>query len=293
MIQNGPLVSVIIPVYNHPEWLEKSIKSVLEQTYKNIEIIVINDGSTDDIDSMEILKDKRIKYCKNRNFGVAYSRNYGVKLAKGKYVAFLDSDDIWMNDKLSLQIAKMEEDNTVWSQHDYYYFDDKTGQNTKYISTYCYRKDTIWYYFTSFKVQTSCFVIRRDVLVKNDICFDENKEYGEEGRIYLELAMKYKLICLKKPLSRFRIRGANSGLDCKKQLYSRANCYIENKDKDIFWRYTTKTTRLAYKYCYKIAGRFQYNNLSLKYAKVLYMAPWILFKINSKIIPHPLLRKLL
>ena len=91
------LISVIIPVYNNENYFERCIKSVIEQTYNNIEIIIINDYSIDNVESI-ILKykelDKRIKYYKNtKNEGVGYTRNLGISKSQGKYLYFLDSDD--------------------------------------------------------------------------------------------------------------------------------------------------------------------------------------------------------
>lgn len=91
------LISIIIPVYNNEEWFERCIISVINQTYKNLEIIIINDCSTDDVEDI-IFKykklDSRIIYMKNdKNKGVGYSRNRGLEISKGNYIYFLDSDD--------------------------------------------------------------------------------------------------------------------------------------------------------------------------------------------------------
>ena len=91
------LISIIIPVYNNEEWFERCINSVINQTYKNLEIIIINDCSTDDVEDI-IFKykklDSRIIYMKNdKNKGVGYSRNRGLEISKGNYIYFLDSDD--------------------------------------------------------------------------------------------------------------------------------------------------------------------------------------------------------
>ncbi len=91
------LISIIIPVYNNEKWFERCISSVINQTYKNIEIIIINDCSLDNVESIikkyEAL-DKRIVYLKNdKNIGVGYSRNKGIEISKGNYIYFLDSDD--------------------------------------------------------------------------------------------------------------------------------------------------------------------------------------------------------
>jgi len=98
------LVSVILPTYNRAHLLDRSIKSVLKQTYENFELIVVNDGSSDEIERRvkEYQKlDKRIKYVKNdKNLGVSSARNIGIKIAKGEFIAFQDDDDEWLPLKL-------------------------------------------------------------------------------------------------------------------------------------------------------------------------------------------------
>ena len=92
---NTPLISIVIPTYNRSLFLERSIKSIINQTYQNWEIIVIDNNSTDDTDLvLEKYKEKKILIKKINNEGIiAKSRNLGIKLAKGEYIAFLDSDD--------------------------------------------------------------------------------------------------------------------------------------------------------------------------------------------------------
>ncbi len=113
------LVSVIMPCYNSSKYLSKSIESVIQQTYGNIELIIIDDCSTDN--SLSIIndfisKDKRIKLLKlEKNSGAAIARNKGIKLAKGKFIAFLDSDDYWLKDKLKIQVTFMINNNYSFS----------------------------------------------------------------------------------------------------------------------------------------------------------------------------------
>lgn len=106
-MQNEPLVSVIIPTYNRGRLILNSVTSVLNQTYKNIELIVVDDCSTDNTE--EILKsinDSRIKYVKlEKNSGACIARNKGIELSTGKFIAFNDSDDLWITTKLEKQLC--------------------------------------------------------------------------------------------------------------------------------------------------------------------------------------------
>ncbi len=105
------LVSIVTPSYNTAQFIGETIRSVQAQTYSNWEMIIVDDCSTDDTDDVvrEYLKDNRIKYLKNpHNSGAAVSRNYALREAKGEWIAFLDSDDIWLPEKLEKQINFMK-----------------------------------------------------------------------------------------------------------------------------------------------------------------------------------------
>ena len=108
-IKGKIIISVIIPTYNREKVIFNSVKSVLNQSFKYIEVIIIDDGSTDNTkNKIKHLKDKRIKYIKlNKTKGANYARNIGIKLAKGKFIAFQDSDDIYHVDKLEKQIKNI------------------------------------------------------------------------------------------------------------------------------------------------------------------------------------------
>jgi glycosyltransferase involved in cell wall biosynthesis len=103
-----PLVTCIIPAYNREKYIESAIESVLNQTYKNMEIIVVDDGSTDNIRKLvENLKGK-VKYVWQPNSGSAAARNLGISKASGDFIGFLDSDDMWDKNKIFLQLECFE-----------------------------------------------------------------------------------------------------------------------------------------------------------------------------------------
>ena len=101
-----PLVSVIIPNYNYANYIVDSIESVINQSYRNVEIIVVDDGSTDN--SVEVIEKygKSVTLIQKKNSGVSAARNYGMRVAKGDFICFLDSDDSWDPEKIKLQISK-------------------------------------------------------------------------------------------------------------------------------------------------------------------------------------------
>ena len=118
------LVSVITPYYKKKRFIRSTINSVLLQTYKNLELIIIyDDVSKDDLIFLKkiIKKDKRVKiYANKKNLGAGISRNKGIKLSKGKFIAFLDSDDLWLRDKLKKQIFFMRQNKIKISHTSYH-----------------------------------------------------------------------------------------------------------------------------------------------------------------------------
>lgn len=115
------LVSIIMPSYNTASFIEETIQSVLNQTYTNWELIIVDDCSTDNTNEVvDTIKDCRIHYLKNeKNSGAAISRNKALREAKGQWIAYLDSDDLWMPEKLEKQIKFMEENGYVFSYTNY------------------------------------------------------------------------------------------------------------------------------------------------------------------------------
>lgn len=134
--QDG-LVSIIMPSWNTGKFIAESIQSVINQTYTNWELLIVDDCSTDDTEQVvkPYLSDKRIKYTKNReNSGAAVTRNRAIRHARGEWVAFLDSDDLWRPEKLEKQVAFMNEHGYVFSYHEYVKIDEEDNPLNIYVS---------------------------------------------------------------------------------------------------------------------------------------------------------------
>ena len=108
MKEERPLISVIIPVYNGEAFLAEAIQSVLNQNFLPIEIVVVDDGSTDNTKQIALGFGDQIIYTKKENGGVASARNRGIELAKGDFIAFIDADDLWLLNKTETQISILE-----------------------------------------------------------------------------------------------------------------------------------------------------------------------------------------
>lgn len=279
-------ISVIIPFYSNIDWLFEAIESVLNQTYQDFEIIIVNDGSpevdTDLID--KFCNNNKIKYFRKSNGGPASARNYGLKKATGKYIAFLDSDDIWDPNKLEKQVAFMEANSAIWSQHSYFTF-DSTMKKSHIVNTADLKGDVTALLFSSFNAQTSCFMVLREVLIKNNILFPIDMRYGEDNWFYYQLSERFPLYSIDEVLSGYRLRGTNAGNDIIVQFESRIIFYNKIKDKTRMSRFLNlnyKVCQLHYK-LYLILSKFIFKKQKSKQllAKYLYLIPWIGFKMEK------------
>ena len=202
-------VSVIIPTYNRANLVEKAIKSVLNQTYQDFEIIVVDDASTDNTE--EVIKNfsnKRIKYIKcKKNKGDSFARNTGIKIAKGEYIAFLDSDDEWLREKLEKQIKVLDnkppEVGAVYS--DVLYI-DKNGKNlNRKLSNpgkegYIYEE-----LFGGNCVGTpSTLLIRKECFNRVGL-FDVLIGTFSDWDMWIRIAKYYRFTFIKVPLVKYRI----------------------------------------------------------------------------------------
>ncbi|MBQ2967297.1 MAG: glycosyltransferase family 2 protein [Clostridia bacterium] len=130
------MVSVIMPAYNSGAYIQDAVTSVLNQTYENFELLIVDDASTDNTEEIiRMFNDSRIRYFKNNSrMGAAICRNFALRNAKGKYVAFLDSDDLWLPEKLENQIAFMEQKGYAFSYTAYEEMDETGNRSGKRVS---------------------------------------------------------------------------------------------------------------------------------------------------------------
>lgn len=179
-------VSVIIPAYNAEKYIEKSINSILNQTYKSFEIIIVDDGSTDRTIQLLQKFSKDITLIKQKNAGASAARNTAIKAAQGQYISFLDADDIWHPLKLEIQCREMEKNPDWVASH------TKVSRNEKLdfavelypsIKSQSLKQVFAFPYFT-----TSTFLIKKDLLDKLN-GFDENLNTAEDIDLYLKASI--------------------------------------------------------------------------------------------------------
>lgn len=184
----NPEVSVIMPLYNNQKHIEKSIHSVLSQTFKHFEIIVVDDCSSDD--SVSIVKrlaeeDPRIKlYHMEENGGAAAARNVGVEKASGRYIAYLDSDDLWKEHKLDVQVAFMKKNQYGFSCASYEVIDMEGNSLDKKVRM----KKALDYkgFLTNNLLQTVGIMVDTDI-VNKDLLYMPSLRTGEDAATWLQI----------------------------------------------------------------------------------------------------------
>ena len=196
------LISIIIPYYKKKKFIKKTLDSIKRQTYKKFEIIIIYDD--ENLEELYFLKSlcknkKNIKILVNKkNYGAGYSRNLGIKKAKGKFIAFIDADDFWKSNKLSIQLKFMIKNKVNFTHTSYYVINKKKIISTRFARNFFDYKALL----SSCDIGLSTVMVKRDLL-KNTL-FPELKT-KEDFVLWLRLLKKEnKIIAINQPLSFWR-----------------------------------------------------------------------------------------
>lgn len=203
------LVSIIMPSYNTAEYIEESIISVLNQTYSNWELLIVDDCSTDDTDRIvnQYLSDERIKFYRNeKNSGAAYSRNRALREAKGRWIAFLDSDDLWLSDKLEKQIEYMKSNNISFSYTNYSEIGPDGNRNGVYVTGPKKISKTGFYNYC----WPGCLTVMYDSTIVGLIQIVEIKKNNDYA-MWLKVCRKANCYLLDEELALYR-RGRNGSI---------------------------------------------------------------------------------
>ena len=199
-----PKESVIIPTFNREHVLQRAVESVLEQDFKDFELLIIDDGSTDKtIDLVNKIKGNhlnghKIKYIKTDNFGVSAARNLGIKYSSGKWISFLDSDDEWLSNKLSLQITLLKDQKHNWCHGEEIWIRNGKRVNSKNK----HQKAGGDQFIRSLKL---CLISPSTVLIKKEIfdeigLFREDFPVCEDYDLWLRISSIYKIAFVKEPI---------------------------------------------------------------------------------------------
>ncbi|MGH9541802.1 MAG: glycosyltransferase family 2 protein [Terriglobales bacterium] len=209
-----PKVSVIIPTYNCARYLPAAIESVLRQTYRDFEIIVVNDGSPDDTDTAVAPYLERIIYIKQANLGAPAARNRGLAASTGELIAFLDDDDEWMPEKLELQLPAFDDPRVGLVYSDIRVVHDDGHVIESFLATRPLAASG--YIFENFLasgfILTSCVVVSRRCL--EDVGhFDESMRSLQDFDLWFRILRRWKAALVRRALALRRLRAGNMTSD--------------------------------------------------------------------------------
>lgn len=215
-------ISVVIPFYNRIDWTIEAISSVQAQTHQQFEIVLVDDGSTDDLGALlDVVRlDSRIKYIRQENAGPARARNNGVEHATGSYIAFLDADDLFCPKKLETQIRYIE-DNGFELSHTSYNRIDLEGNVIRSISSGQFKGNVFPEIITSCPIAMPTVMGRASIFKKNP--FPEYLEIGEDVCLWISLSRKYEWGGLDLKLSKVRVGPVTASLNARKKLIGLIN----------------------------------------------------------------------
>ncbi|HUL00885.1 MAG TPA: glycosyltransferase family A protein, partial [Nitrospirota bacterium] len=188
------MISVIIPTYNSDKYICEAIDSVLSQTCKDYEIIIIDDGSTDNTKNLIAENYPTVRYFYSKNKGVSSARNIGISIAQGEFIAFLDADDKWLPEKLEKQLALFENDHQVGMVFtENYYFDEHGLKEIK-----IFKRKLLMYgnivrnIFLNSYVVTSTVMVRKSVF--DDVgLFEEGLAIAEDDNMWMRICLKNRI----------------------------------------------------------------------------------------------------
>ena len=185
-------VSIIIPTYNRAQFLREAVESVLHQTFEDFEVLVVDDGSTDNTPQlMATFTDPRVRFIRQTNQGRSHARNHALSLAQGRYIAFLDSDDIYLPEKLAWQVAKMDAAPEVGMVYTSAHCIDAQGMllNEQYIATVSGNIYNSIAFFRPVTITLPTVMVRREILADAG-GFDEKMERFEDTDLWRRIAKR-------------------------------------------------------------------------------------------------------
>ena len=286
-----PLVSIIVPVYNGVKYLEATVKTILDQSYVNFELLLINDGSTDN--SQELIEqlatnDDRIKPWNKKNGGIANARNFGIKHAGGEFIAFCDQDDFWLPTKLAKQVPLFDNINTglVYS----YSIKEFTLPEPKKITISKNNgRGKVFKSLVSENLVPTCSVVVRKSVFNQVGLFNEKRELMgvDDWDVWLRFSLVTNFDYIAEPLAIHVFHGQNyssnnqvmhiAELLCLKELM----LFIKDNNIELLeeWSLIERRIHLKYYKDYINEGSFTFAKKALVDANTLQFDFFVLLKI--------------
>jgi glycosyltransferase involved in cell wall biosynthesis len=316
----NPLVSVIIPAYNAAQYIAEAIYSALNQTYKELEVIVVDDGSTDGTsDIIQGINDSRLILIKQHNKGGSAARNHGLEAAKGEYIKFLDADDVLYPDTIEKQIKESEhlgKNDIIFGDFNFINSKGQITETHSFKDQELLSHDPITFFLANWKILISCPLHKKKYL-QSIGGFDEKLPFGQEADLHFRLALKgYSFIHREGPVFFYRSHVNDSrisanrlkknrdlwamvyGLDKRIKLLMERNGSLNDSQKEYFSRSFFGLARKSFLQSNKAEGKY-YLSRSKQYSKNK-LPPfkrttlWGLFYlISGSVLGYSLLEKLI
>lgn len=211
-----PLVSVVIATYNMARYLPLAVRSVLDQTYKRIEVLIVDDGSTDDTQTVmePFLDNPRVRYDTQENKGQATAKNHGVRESSGDYIAFLDADDIWALDKLDAQLPLLSRSETVGVVYSRFICIDETGKELTVADHELFRGRVSGPLLIRNFIGFGTSIVKRECFERLG-GFKENVRMGIDYDLWLRFSTRYEFDYIDRPLLYYRVWSGQMSNNCK------------------------------------------------------------------------------
>ena len=288
MTLDNPLVSIVTPAYNSSATVGETIESVLSQTYSNFEMIIVDDGSTDDTANVvHRFKDNRIKYIYQSNKERSEARNNGIKNAKGEFIAFLDADDIWFPEKLEKQIELFEMDmklGLVYS--DLYLFEEKFPQK---VTLYSHIRKLFRGNVPLRIIVEDNFIQSATPLVRRDVFdslgnFDSDLIPCEDYDMWIRIIARYAVDFVNQPLAYYRIHpNRTSWKNMPDILFESTHKLIDKIEANFLSEgflhpndIRKSRSRIYYNYAIAMMSRGEFDKSKKSYLKSLKINPYFI-----------------
>lgn len=206
-----PAVSVIVTSYNYAEYLGAAIQSVLDQTYRDFEVVVVDDGSTDASRQVLAAFGERIVCLEQTNQGKSVALNRGLAISRGRYLAFLDSDDLWLPESLAHRVALLESEPDVGVVYSKAYVIDGAGRRQPYTigAPERFPGETLRSLLYANPIQFLTFMVRQSCLTQVGEAFDRHLGAANDWDLYLRLSRVCRFHYLDEPTACWRVHGRN------------------------------------------------------------------------------------
>ena len=204
---------MVVPYFNRAEWLTAAVESVLLQTFSDFELIVVDDGSDEHPEFLGKDIDPRIRYVRRSHLGVSAARNLGVEVSTGTYVAFLDADDVFMPEKLEVQVGYMESHPDQLMSHTSYLRMNSAGVDMEEIRSGSFTGRVYPEIVMHCPIATPTVMVRREQFTRERFAFPDSVKVGEDTMLWIDIARGHEVLGIDQVLTRVRVHGRNAAFD--------------------------------------------------------------------------------